>query len=317
MRLNLYLAILALALAWPCWATLEAERIEDYTSVAEIPKMFPGFNPDLVNVVRLRRRRPEDEITEQQLPPEQHFHELVFVRNPAGWVLVNHDKFSGLELQPDLIARDILEHVEAIRVDPETLVPAEKVTEEFRKLNNLTEETGTFIDCRRGPQGPILAELILGVSTKLGRGDGAGIDAYFVRDKSHTKEVVLYEPQGKYWQVSMQATDWAKKAIHRFLLSEVASFSYKNELGQASLTKKPGSDATWIADQANCSTKGITAGRQGFRTDLAVLPSSPIIRLTSTRIAVTLLARGCTGRPSLLFVRLPLPPQASPYTVSA
>lgn len=263
MKTNIILTVIALGLAYPCWRTFDAERVEDFRNYEEIPLLFPGFSPSLVRFIQLERKKPEEQLA--NLPPDQHFDRLVFERIDTGWVLRNSAQFDGLELDPDLIDRDILDHISALRLDKETVVPEEQVDEQFRTENQLTKETGIFITCLRDPQTRIV-ELILGKSTKQGK-TGEAIHGYYVRDANKSKEVVLYEPPNRYWDLKLRESDWAKKKIHQFLMSDVATFYLRNAMGSAGFKRKAGSEQTWEPIPEQCP-KDVGAVRQGEVSNL-------------------------------------------------
>ena len=55
MRVNIFLAILAVILAVPCWITIVDESVEDFVDPNAIPMLFPGFSRDLVSVIEIKR----------------------------------------------------------------------------------------------------------------------------------------------------------------------------------------------------------------------------------------------------------------------
>jgi hypothetical protein len=259
MRINIILAILAVALAVPCWITIDRESIEDFVDQNAVPLLFPGFSSDLVSVVEIRRRLSEDIIKAQNLPPERQFEAIVFQRTGNGWVLLNNVEFGGLAMDPAAIDRDVLDHIASLRLDKGTLVPEENVDDVFRTEQQLTEETGFVIRCLRGPTGPELAKLVLGKSTKRGGEGQEDVEGYYVCRPDRPRDVIVYEPKSGMWNLSLRPTDWADKRIHEFLLSEVESFYFSNALGSAGFRKKKGSAAHWIpiADQCKQGDKSL------------------------------------------------------------
>lgn len=264
MKINLILLLLSVVLGVPCYLTLESEEI-DYRSRASIPYLFPGFVPENVSIIQIQRRKSEEEIKAQNLQGAQQFEMLAFERQAAGWQLAN-TQHKGLPVDDAAIDRNILDHLKEIRIDQETLVKQD-ATPEYQQENRLTPETGIVVQCKIGPQGPDVATLVLGKSTRQGDKEGA-LDAYLVSRPDRPREVVLYEPKTRRWQVSLRSSDWLDKRIHEFTMSNVESFYFKNAFGSAGFKKKPGSDATWIAIKEQCSVEKIDAVRQQEVTNL-------------------------------------------------
>jgi hypothetical protein len=251
MRINIILAILAAVLVVPCWITI-SDDVEDFVDPNAVQLLFPGFSRELVSVIEIKRRKSQDVITAQNIPPEQQFESIVFQREGEGWSLLNDLNFSGLAIAPRLVDGDLLEHIASLTLDQDALVPAENVTDEFRKEQQLTEATGIIIRCLRGPQGPELATLILGKSTTGGGADLKDVDGYYVCRPDRPREVVIYEPKDRTWRVSLRPSDWADKKIHEFLLSEVESFYFLNALGSAGFKRKKGSADQWVPIADKC-----------------------------------------------------------------
>jgi hypothetical protein len=255
---NLTLLCLAVVLGFPCYYVLKSDEM-DVTLTRDIPRMFPGFVPENIGIIEIQRRKPQAEIEAEKLEGPQQYEGLMFTRTADGWALANTDK-AGLAVDPAAVDRDLLDHLVDIRIDRESLVSQEADAEYLRE-RDLTPESGTVIQCKIGPQGPIAATLILGKSTKKGEQAGA-IDAYHVARPDRPREVVLYEPAHKSWHVSLRASDWVHKTIHAFSLSQVESFHYQNEFGSAGFKLKPGSEQTWVAVDAQTSVKDRGAVRQ-------------------------------------------------------
>ena len=264
MRTNLILLLLSALLGVPCYLTLQAEEI-DYRSRASIPLLFPGFVPGNVSIIQIHRRKSEEEIQAQSLQGNQQFEMLAFERQADGWMLANTE-YKGLPVESRAIDRDILDHIKEIRIDTETLLKQD-ASAEYRQENLLTPETGIVVQCKIGPQGPDVATLVLGKSTSQEAKDGA-LEGYLVSRPDRPREVVLYEPRNRRWQLSLRSSDWLDKRIHEFTMSNVESFYYKNGFGSADFQKKPGSDATWIAVKDQCSVDKIEAVRQQEVTNL-------------------------------------------------
>jgi hypothetical protein len=264
MKTNWILFVVGLVLSIPCYFTLQAEEMT-YRSRDSIPYLFPGFVPENVRVIQLQQRKSEEEIKAQNLQGTAQFEMLAFERSADGWLLANTE-YQGLPVRSAMIDRNILDHVKEIRIDAETLVKQD-ATAEFLTSNQLTAETGIVVQCKLGRQGPDVATLVLGRSTKQGDQPGA-LDAFLVSRPDRPREVVLYEPKGKRWGLSLRSSDWLDKRIHQFTMSNVESFYFRNAFGSAGFTKKPGSDATWVAIQKQCSVKKVDAIRQQEVTNL-------------------------------------------------
>lgn len=258
MKTNLILFLLSLILGVPCYFTLRSEDIEYRQAV---PYLFPGFVPDNVTMLQIQRRKPEDMIKAQKIEGAEQFDVLVFQRTPGGWQLAmpNH-VHSGMPVDSKAIDRNILDHIKQIRIDSQTLVKQD-ATPEYRKENELTPETGIIIQCKLGPEGPDVATLVLGKSTKKSDKQEE-LDGFLVCRPDRPREVILYEPVSKRWDLSLRSSDWLDKSIHSFALSNVERFYYKNVFGSAGFKLKPGSQGTWIPIKEQCSIKKIDAPRQ-------------------------------------------------------
>lgn len=271
MRTNLILAILAALLALPTWRTCAAKEYVAI-NVATLPVMFPGFNPDAVTRIRIAARKSEEDL--QKVPEEQRndvqgFDQLTFRRGPDGWVLEN-TALAGLQLEPGVVNRDILDHVAAIRVDKESVL-TDSADEAYRKERHLDVEQSIQISCEAvtagadgKPQARPLAALRLGRAADQGKESEGAVSGYFVvrsDSEKHLKKVVLYEPN-EIWRVSLRLSDWVKKKIHEFLPSEVESFHLQNIHGELAVRRKPGSASSWVAIPEK-SPKGVGPVRQG------------------------------------------------------
>jgi len=256
MKTNLILVLLSLLLGVPCYLTLRAEEM-DYRSRASIPYLFPGFVPSNVTIIQVHKRKSEEEIQAQSLEGPQQFEMLAFARQADGWVLANTE-YKGLPVQSSAIDRNILDHIKEIRIDKETLLKQD-ASPEYRQENQLTPETGIVVQCKIGAQGPDVATLVRGKSTSEAGAEGS-LDGYLVSRPDRPREVVLYEPRNRRWQLSLRSSDWLNKRIHEFTMSNVESFYYKNAFGSAGFRKKPGSDATWIAVKDQCRKEWVEKG---------------------------------------------------------
>jgi hypothetical protein len=264
MKTNWILFAVGLLLWIPCYFTLQSEEM-NYRARDSIPFLFPGFVPDNVRLIQLQQRKSEEEIKAQNLQGAAQFEMLAFERGADGWLLANTE-YQGLPVRSGMIDRNILDHLKQIRIDAGTLIKQD-ATPEFLKLNQLTPETGIVVQCKLGRQGPDVATLVLGKSTKQGDKTGE-LDGFLVSRPDRPREVVLYEPKTKRWDISLRGTDWLDKRIHEFTMSNVESFYFRNAFGSAGFRKKPGSDATWVAIEKQCSLKKIDAIRQQEVTNL-------------------------------------------------
>ncbi len=252
MRSNLLLLLLALLLAVPTYFTLQSESTQ-YTRYDEFPRLFPGINPDNIGVVTLRKMKA--------LPPgqspaatEPEFEHVIFYRQADRWVLASGEML-GVPVRPGLVEKEILQHFSDMRRDQDTLV-TDAADEEFLRSRQLTADTGTIVSLQREAKAPILAELIKGKSAK-----DQNIPAYFVCAAPNTKEVILYEPNDRFWRLSMDVNDWIDPTVQEFLLADLQSFSLRNAKGQVGFRKVAGSEGTWVMDEA-MSLPGVGAVRQ-------------------------------------------------------
>ena len=231
MRLNLILAVLAVVLGVPCWLSYRAGSAEGFLD--ERAKLFPGFSSQLIQAIEVSRKKTAEEIQSMNLPPDQQFERLIFVRTRDGWVLAHPPKFQQLQLDEAKINQDILDHLATIPNDVADRVPEDRLTDEFRTQQLLTEETATIIKCKTGlnPTDRVVASLHLGRTTRQGAPGEETVNGYYVVRPDRLREVVLYEPpDGNVWFLPFEPADWADHEIHAFLLSEVESFWFKSAL---------------------------------------------------------------------------------------
>lgn len=266
MRANLILLIVALLLAIPTWLTLGSEEAPTI-EYEDFPALFEGFNPDNVGVVTVARRRPPPASAPQ---PEQqpHFDELVFFRTETGWQLGPHPLLGGLPIKDGMVESMVLDHLQAIRLDPQALDTA-SADREYLAQRHLIEDSALIITCRRDLQSQPFAELLKGTrSEELTKEPGA-VQGYYVCRRDKPKEVVVYDPSVP-WEPLLDASEWVKKVIYDVLMGDVESFRVKNEHGTVAFKKKAGSTATWVRDDSiqDQAAKDAGAVRQAPVTDL-------------------------------------------------
>ena len=250
MRLNLILAFLAVVLGVPCWLSYRVGNTDGFLD--ERAKLFPGFSGDLVQALEISRKKTAAQIQSMNLPPDQQFERMIFIRTRDGWRVGSPPKFQGLQLDDEKINQEILDHLATIPNDVTDRVPEDRLTDEFRAQQFLTEETATIIKCKRGtnPTDPLVASLFLGRSTRQGGVEQEDVNGYYVVRPDRLREVVLYEPpDGHVWFLPFEPTDWADREIHAFLLSEVDTFRFENAKGSAGFKRK---GAGWEAIPEYC-----------------------------------------------------------------
>jgi len=266
MRINVILLIVAVVLAIPTWFTLRSEAAP-VIEWEDFPRLFPGFNPDNVGIVTLGRRRPPAPGAQPSQQPV--FDELVFFRTETGWQLGPHPLLGGLPIKDGMVESQILDHLEAIRLDQEGLDTA-SADKEYLAQRHLIEDSALIITCRRDTQSKeALAELLKGTrSEELNKQPGA-VQGYYVCRRDKPKEVVLYDPSTP-WEPLLDANEWIRKVIYDVLMGDVASFRIKNEHGTVAFKKKKGSTATWVKDEAvkDQAAQNVGAPRQGEVTRL-------------------------------------------------
>ncbi len=247
MRTNLILAGLAGVLAIPTTVSIYRD-IDAFTTIDEIPQLFPGFTQDYVTQIRISKMKvPEGGEQKPVVDPansEQAARdEIVFVKQDGAW-LVGKGDLAGVPVLGYRMTDDILSHIHGVRRDN---VIRPNADDDYLEKADLTEAKGILIECA-DEQGNGLASLFLGASTSGDKYGAEFIRGYFVR-RSDTKSVVVYEPPAPgYWTIGMDPGDWVDRKMHEFEADKVKRFMLRNKKGAATFEKK---DGAWVVAESS------------------------------------------------------------------
>lgn len=252
---NLVLLVIAVVLTLLVVWTNSSDK-KNYTEWDKTPRLFEGFTPDNVRILRLTQPKKKDD--PKATPPvvkdpkdpakdaKAERDELVFIRDGSTWKIADGE-LKGVPVQmvsktESKIDVDILKHFKEIKI-PKKAVHKDS-TDEYLKDRNLSEETATILECYDGNRTPI-AELYLGKDATAGKFEDV-TRGYFVRSKS-SRDAMVYEVD--YWVLSLKAEDWAEKKIHEFETGKVLSLSLRNAKGEVTFTKDKAQDAAWKCEK--------------------------------------------------------------------
>lgn len=254
MRSNIILGLIAVALAVPTTLSYRADAdvFKDYTN---IPRMFPGFTEDQVNVVTMRRpkeRAAEDLPGQTGTQGEVEYQQLTFVKRNNRWVVFG-GKMDGAPIVEQMLDERVFEHFKSVRVDPEAIIfPA--ADPDILRENHLTADTAFGISCQvqlpspvpgAQPKFDILAELLIGKEARDGSYAQGTVPGFLVR-KSDNNDVVLYDVP--FWERPLDVNAWIDQNVHQFPGDTTVRFSLGNPAGgPVVFERKPGSQATWLA----------------------------------------------------------------------
>ncbi len=247
MRANLFLLILAVVLAVPTTLTIIDNQIifEDYQ---EVPRLFDGFDPDNVVTIQVQQPRLDEKgMVIREDDGGLATNALVMTR-PSGqehWVFGGNDpEMRGVRVRQDRVRDYVLQHIEAIRMDENSLV-AEDVRQEDLKKYGLEDGNPklTAIVCL-DKVGKPLAQIFLGRDTKLDRREQKGlVRGYFVR-RPDRSDVILYEAE--FWQVSTDKQQWVDRNIfYRFPTDQAVELALKNNKGAVKFAKARADEIDW------------------------------------------------------------------------
>ena len=258
MRTNLFLGALAGALAIPTVVTIWSER-SLFTDYRDVPRMFEGFTPDNITVIKLSKGKvDEDGELVKNEKDEVERDVLALQKTVDGWAIGQlmgqaPVKSRGAPVNADLVVRNVLEHVEAIRRDDEALV-AEDADEETLAEYELDDDTGLTIECM-DKNGKLVAALVRG---RTARKPAAGQDAlrgFFVRRKGD-QDIVLYEQDG--WYVQLEARNWInRQVLPPTAAAEAVHIKLVTAEGTVEFKKDNAADTTWEAVQAPPDTGAV------------------------------------------------------------
>ncbi|MEM7198673.1 MAG: DUF4340 domain-containing protein [Planctomycetota bacterium] len=243
MQTNAILAGLAVVLAIPTVTTICSED-QNFTEYDDVPRLFDGFTPDNVQAVSLQKRSSDEEEPAAVPDPANPAAEqgnaetLVLLRSGDGWVIGDGD-LAGVPVRENKVQDDVLKHVREFRRDERALVKAGAADDELTE-RGLTEETGTLVRCFNAEQQP-LAEFIVGADASGGEWGQDKVKGFFVRRAPQQKDIVLYEPNPPYWNLTLKPEDWIETRIQQFDSDKVVSFAVRNPKGAVSF-KRPAPD---------------------------------------------------------------------------
>ncbi len=258
MNTNAILAAAAVLLAIPTGYTILSER-GNFTEYDTIPRLFEGFTIDNIKAVVLtvKKEGAENVKPNPNLPPGQvdpaTVDQLVFQKVDDKWFLSGQNELAGAPIQQSKMDNDVLQHVKAIRRDERALVDADAPAEEMAK-RGLTEDSGILIQCLTA-ENMSVAELFRGNDASGGQFGKDAVKGWFVARKGRN-DIILYEPNPPYWNLTVKAEDWLDKKVQEFQLDQVKAFTLRNPEGEIRFTRAASGEAgpegaatrDWVAE---------------------------------------------------------------------
>ncbi|MEZ5963639.1 MAG: DUF4340 domain-containing protein [Planctomycetota bacterium] len=262
MKTNLFLLVLAIALAVPTWLTVRAERAS-FTEIKDIPLLFDGFNPATVAVLRVAKGWNEAVADPKAQKEQKQIDELIFQRQgPDKWVLANTE-LAGAPVLNQKVTDELLEHLGRIRRDEKAVHRAKATPEELAQFG-LDKDQGFVVTAFDSNQ-RVMADLVVGKDISGGQWEASRVHGRYVRAKAN-ESVLVYETD--FFSPSVTASEWLDKRIYQVDLSHAVGFTLFNATVKepVEFKKDKASEVEWKVAKG---PEGTGAPRQGELSPLA------------------------------------------------
>jgi len=265
-RANVALAILALILAVPTWATLR-EDTAIFTEYEDIPRLFPGFTRDTIRgiTVSIPRRDVDGRLVRDEAGAVLR-DTLGLARAEQDWQIAGQGPLAGVTVRSARVYERLLQHIESMRRDRDALVQADAGPVDLASYG-LGEDEAILVQCfdRENP----VVQLLVGSDASRGRAGDGVVRGFFVRSQD-SNEVVLYEQD--YWVLDVDPAQWYERAPLRVPVDEVVEVSIRNLKGEVTFVRTDPSKADWAASVAPPDTGAVRDGEvRAFIESLALL----------------------------------------------
>ncbi len=231
MKTNLWLFVVALVLAVASYFRMDSIR-QSFVDVREIPKMFPGFTPDRVNTVVIRKMDLKAMEKEKNAPgvkkgneEPKWEHVTQLVRKSDKW-FVHYP--SGLEFPADKnLVKELLDNVRDVPASKTDVVSDDPESHEEYEVDEKHAVQVIAFD----KDGKQMAFLLVGRKPKAepGSSDYTAWQGVFVRQKDDPR-VIRYDKS--YWTVDADPAHWLDKNILSFERDKVKRLTVVNPKGR-------------------------------------------------------------------------------------
>ena len=243
MKTNLWLFIVALVLGAFSYCRMDSLR-QSFVDVREMPRMFPGFLPDRVNMVVIRKMDLKAMADEEKKAPgakkgktePKWEHVTQLVRKADKW-FVRYP--SGLEFPADKnLVKELLDNLKDVPASKTDVVSVDPASHEEYEVDEKHGVHVTALD----KEGKQLAYLLVGRKPKAepGSTDYTAWEGIFVRQKDDPR-VIRFDKS--YWTVDADPAHWLDKNVLSFERDKVKRVSVVNPKGRWTVEKAK--DGKW------------------------------------------------------------------------
>ena len=262
MRTNLILAAVAVLLAPLTWWTVQREG-ENFTEYADVPLLFPGFDPDRVTQIEISKAGTASPGTADAA--DEAVAKVVLQRTVEGWAIGN-GMLRGVSARPAEIQNMVLQHLGRIRRDQKALIDTDADTSRLESfgLDDASALRILAYDASDGQNNVVVADLRFGKAENSGGTEGEGkARGYYVR-RSDDTAVVFYETPS--WFVTTDASHFADRSVARFDTSKAVRLYLSNRYGSFGVERVQANVGQWRlakgADGESVAPEGVGPVRQ-------------------------------------------------------